>query len=122
MTDAAFSLDKTVLQELGVVGNGAEGLRCLLLLDIAILPETPEDVLDDLCLLGSGCPAENIKVDSEPVVDSFVNSVVFRTELRGSYALLQCLGLRSGSIFILRFLSVFCTKFRRKINHEPSHR
>lgn len=83
-------------------GHRTERLRGFLLLDIAVLPETPKNVLDNLCLLGSRCPAKDIKVDSEPVVDTLVNGMVLSTELRGLYAFLECLCLCGGSIFILR--------------------
>lgn len=79
----------------------AEWLCGFLLLDVAVLPETPEDVLDNLCLLGSRGPAKDIKVDSEPVVDSLVNRMVFSAEFRGLNAFLECLCLRGGSIFVL---------------------
>lgn len=100
VTDAALSLDETISKELAVGGVGAEWLCSLALLDEAVLPEIRKDLLDNLSLLLGRCSAEDVKVDSEPVVDSLVEGVVLGAQVGGGEALLQGLGLGSGTVLV----------------------
>lgn len=47
----------------------AERLNRLVLGDVSVLPELSEDILNDHGLVLSGSLVENVKVDSEPIVD-----------------------------------------------------
>jgi hypothetical protein len=100
MADAALSLNETVREELAMVGMCTEGLSSLPLLNVAILPEFLEDLLHNLCLLLGGCSAENVKVDSEPVIDSLVKGVVLGAKVGGRKTFLESLCFGSGAIFV----------------------
>lgn len=100
VADTALSLDESIGKELVVFGVGAEGLGGLALLDVIVLPEVDEDGLDNFGLLLGRCSAENVEVDSEPVVDVLVNLVIFGTESSGLHALLERLCLGRGSILV----------------------
>lgn len=81
--------------------EGAERVDGLPLLDEPVIPQFAKDVLDDFGLLRGWSSAEDIKFDFEPVVDAFVNGMVFGTQGFRIYTFLECLGFRSGAIFVL---------------------
>lgn len=100
MADAALTLNETVREEFAVVSMCTEGLSSFTLLNIAVLPELLEDLLHNLCLLLSGCSAEDVKVDTEPVVDSLVKGVVLGAKVGGRKTLFKGLCLGSGTVLV----------------------
>ena len=98
MTETALALDITVGQE-GVVGR-AVGLGGLALLDEAVLPETSKDALDDGGMLVGGSAAEDVELDSKPIVDVLVDGVILGAQCRRIHALGERLCLGRGAVLI----------------------
>lgn len=98
MTKAALALDIAVGQKGRV--SWAVSLGCLTLLDVAVIPETSEDVLDDSSVLVSGRAAEDVKIKPEPVVDVLVDGVILGAQCGRVYPLRERLSLCRGAILI----------------------
>jgi hypothetical protein len=84
--------------------RGGRRLGGLALLDESIVPQFAEDVLDDFCLLRRWGSAKDVKFDFEPVVDAFVDGMVFGTQSFRIYAFLQCLCFGRSAILVLVIL------------------
>lgn len=100
MADATFSLDETVCKELAMVRMRTERLSSLALLNVVVLPKLLENVLHNLRLLIGWRSAEDVKVDSEPVVDPLVKGVVLGAKVGGRETFLESLGLGSGTVLV----------------------
>lgn len=100
VADAALALDKAVGKESIVGGDGAEGLRGLLLLDEAIFPQFGEDVLDNLGVLVGWGASEDVEIDPEPVVDVLVDGVILGAKRGRVYTLLERFRLGCGAVLI----------------------
>lgn len=104
VADGAFTLDETVGKEGVVRFEAAVGLNGLTLLDETVLQKLAEDILNDIGLvLGRGA-AEDVEIDSEPVVDGLVKSVVLVAEGLRVYSLLEGLGLGGSAVLVLLWL------------------
>ncbi|KAI6775512.1 hypothetical protein HG530_002270 [Fusarium avenaceum] len=100
VADATFSLDETVCKELAMVRMRTERLSSLALLNVVVLPKLLENVLHNLRLLIGWRSAEDVKVDSEPVVDPLVKGVVLGAKVGGRETFLESLGLGSGTVLV----------------------
>jgi hypothetical protein len=60
--------------------GGAERLGGFSLLDETVFPKPTKDVLDYFCLLRSWGSPKNVKVNSKPIIDVFVNGMIFSTQ------------------------------------------
>ena len=100
VADAAFTLNVAIGQEGVVLGDGAEGLGSLALLDEAVLPELGKDLLGNAGVLLGRSAAELVEADAEPVVDILMEGVVLGAKSRGIYALGKGLGLGGGAILV----------------------
>ena len=78
----------------------AVSLGCLTLLDVAVVPETSEDVLDDSGVLVRGRTAEDVKIEPEPVVNVLVDGVILGAQRRRVYPLRERLRLRRGAVLV----------------------
>jgi hypothetical protein len=76
-------------------------LSSLSLFNISIVPQTTENILDNLGLMGGGCTAKDIELNVEPIVDTLVNFMVFCAEFFRCYAFFEGFGFRGSSVFIL---------------------
>jgi hypothetical protein len=109
---AAFALNEAVSEEFRV--RGTERLRGFSLFDETVFPEATKDLLDNFRLLRSWSPPEDVKVDFKPIVDVFVNGMIFSTQSSRIYPFLKCLGFRGGAVFVLVIL-VSCTQLGSEI-------
>lgn len=82
-------------------------LSSLSLLNIPILPQTTENVLDNLGLMRRGRAAEDVELNVEPIVDTLVNSMVFCAEFFRCYAFFEGFGFGGSSVFVLIVLASF---------------
>lgn len=98
MTKAALALHISVGQERRV--SRAVSLSCLTLLDVAVVPETSEDVLDDSSVLVCGSLTEDVKIKPKPVVDVLVDGVILGAQCCWVYPLRERLSFCRGAILI----------------------
>jgi hypothetical protein len=99
--NTALAFNEPIRQESSVAFYRTVGLSGLSLFDISILPQTAENILDNLGLMRGGRAAEDVEFNVEPIVDTLVNSMVFCAELFRCYAFFEGFGLGGSSVFIL---------------------
>jgi hypothetical protein len=100
MANAAFSLDESICEELAVGRIRTKRLSSLSLLNITILPKLLENLLHNLRLLLGGCSAEDVEVNSEPIVDSLVKGVILGAKVGGRKSFLEGLCLGSSTVLV----------------------
>lgn len=78
-------------------------LGSLSLFDISILPQTTENILDNLGLMRGRCTAKDVELNVKPIIDTLVNGMVFCAKLFRCYAFFEGFGFGGSSVFILSF-------------------
>lgn len=98
MASRALSLHVSISQERAV--RFTKRLLCRLLREISVLIESLEDDLRNLGVLLCRSSAKVIEPNVKPIVDFFMNLVVFGTQLLGRHLLFEGLCLCRSSIFV----------------------
>lgn len=101
MTYRALALDEAISEE-GVMGlYGAEGLAALALLDKTVIPQILKHFLDNSSVVLGGSPIEDVKVETEPVINFAMEGAVLCAKGWGVYAFFEGFCLGGCAVFIL---------------------
>lgn len=97
-TEGAGAVDIPISEEL--IACGAEALVHGILVDESVFVEREEDLLGDFGVLFRGGPAEDIKVDLEPLVHVALDLVIFIADFFRCALLLESFHLGCCAVLV----------------------